>query len=487
MASIGSGSGRRKSAAIDAELRSGLVSNLVDDSSDSDTDLDLPNPGTLLSPIQGRVESGAPDDSEVQFVPETPPPPPLLLLASTMDTPLLRTPGSPRGKVAATYSAKGTPRARRSLGSALAARGRPALESAQLSTGNGSSSLTAVDDSGAAEHTESTPSARRTPKKRRPATAAADSPLPATPKRQKTLRGSKPDKPAQPAEQKTRTAPKDGDGNGPELRLLCTGLSEAQMTRVQRAAKQAQQHFASSVAVHRNAELLGNNASGGGGYTHVVAATGKDGRATRTFKYLAGLVSGAWVVTADWLLESVKAHKRLPEADFAVAGDSAMPQSTLVGPRPVGTLLRNYMVHLWGDDACWDAGSAHSPADMRALVVATGASVVEELASPGSSEDEDGGDSQPALTSKSRESVGAGVRHPGSRVEKEVAGLPAKYRRLFDLPAHEGQPIILVSGSDLSGARSSVALGAIISATGGTTPCRTKTWLFDCISAGQIL
>ncbi|KAJ2712092.1 hypothetical protein H4R19_002935 [Coemansia spiralis] len=467
MTSAGAGA-RQRSSAIDAELRLGLVSDLVGgDSSGSDTDLDLPNPVSFLAPSQRRLSPEAAEtasNNAVKYVPETPP-----QFAGGPSTPLVRTPGSPRGK--ATYSARATPGSRRSLGSALAARERPAI--GPLPTSGGSSSLTAVDGNPPAnEHMERTPRAQRTPSKR---LLPAASPTPPTAKRKMSARKPAAAKAGPPAPETPERA--DGSSGGLELRLLCTGLSEAQMARVQRAAKQAQQ-LVSSVAVHRNADMLGE----GGGYTHLVVATGKDGRAARTFKYLAGLATGAWVVTAGWLLDSVKAGRLLPEADYAATGDSAMPQFSLSGPRQPGELLQRHAVHLWGDAATWDAGSAHSYGDLRNLLTAVGAAIMDTLPTHDGSDE----DAQPSPSQEP--SAAAGPRHAAARPEKdELAALPPKYRRLFELPVREGETVVLVSGSDLAGARSSVALGAIVGATGGTVPCRTKTWLFDCISANRIV
>ncbi|KAJ2794059.1 hypothetical protein H4R21_005649, partial [Coemansia helicoidea] len=263
----------------------------------------------------------------------------------------------------------------------------------------------------------------------------------------------------------------------PALRLLCTGLSEAQMTRLQRAAAQAQERLGTAATVCRDASQLGTSE---GAYTHLVAATtGRDRRAARTFKYMAGLAAGAWAVTAAWLLDSVKAGRLLPEADYAVAGDRAQPQFALAGPRRAGELLRGHAVLLWGDEAGWDAGAAHSCADLRALVAAVGATVVDELPPARDSLDDGALPPPDAPQDRDRPSV--------TCTDKELAALPPKYRRLFELPVRDGDTIVLVSSCDLAGARSAVALGAIAAATGGAAPCRTKTWLFDCISANMVV
>ncbi|KAJ2157628.1 hypothetical protein GGF46_004373 [Coemansia sp. RSA 552] len=421
----------------DAELRAELVDGLVNDSSGSDTDLDLPEPASFLS-----QPSDDPGD-------RTPPPP------------------TPTRRPAATYSATGTPRSaswRRSirqqptLPPSSPPPSRP-LNAIMRPSKRSTSSMTAVDEPVTSRKAESSLKRRR---------SAVDKPSAAATKAAA----------AGTAQQREKNKKTQDTGSGADLVLLTTGLTTAQMSRLKRAAGQAPRVLGVSAAVCTTAEMLGRIA-----YTHLVTATGKGGRAARTFKYVAGVASGAWAVTVDWLVASVKAGRLLPEADYAVVGDTAMPQCSLSGPRSAGELLRGHAFHLWGGKRHWDAGTAHSYTDLLSLICLLGAKIDDELPEPAAAAsdtaDEDGED-QPGPPS-------LGDRCSVQHADKEIARLPPQYRRLFELPVGRDVTTVLVDSSDLQGARSSVTLGAVVARTGGVLACRTKTWLLDCISSNTIL
>ncbi|KAJ2448025.1 hypothetical protein GGF42_005258 [Coemansia sp. RSA 2424] len=279
----------------------------------------------------------------------------------------------------------------------------------------------------------------------------------------------------------------------PHLCLLTTGLSEAQTARLRRAAKQAHSlGIAASISISSSSgELLHNAAQLAAKdspppqlptFTHLVTSANKGGRTARTFKYLVGLVSGAWVVKMEWLLESVKAKRLVAESDYAITGDTAMPHCSLSGPRPLGQLLDGYSVHLWRDGEREDASSAHTCDELLDLIRAAGAKIVDKCPkySVVSSDDE------VVDSDEASSAVGLGIRTSG---DKAISALPEKYRRLFEIPVHTGKTIILVDSSDkLAAPRSSSSvLDAIIEKTGGTCACRSKSWLFDCISANLVL
>ncbi|KAJ2083714.1 BRCA1-associated RING domain protein 1 [Coemansia sp. RSA 988] len=481
-----------RSSSSAAVHRADLVDKLVNDS-DSDTDLDLPDPSTILS-TSSPIRQGP--DAAVTCVPETPP---SLLFSSREDTQQNLTPKSSQQRVTTTYSAKNSPRAatssRRSLNANLDMQqengnGSPTRKRRREALLVGASSLTAVNGSSIIDDAD------------RNITVSKDAKAPqsATPRRgrKRTLEtAEKKTSISQTPQRKKTTSNKDinaaaenkcADTNGVALRLLTTGLSDAQLGRLRRATKQIkQQQLASTIDIHNNTELLGIP-SKEGGYTHLIAAVGKDGRASRTFKYLTALTSGAWLVTVDWLLESAKACKLLPEANFAVMGDCALPQYSLAGPRPVNELLCKYQIHLWPSSG-WDS-SAHSQADLQRLIRSTGAEIIDALPV---FEDTNTAIENAATSDLRGEALdSSGARHStgssaGRNIDREIKTVPTKYRWLFELPVCESSPVVLVDTSSLKGARSNIALGNIVSTTGGTIPCRTKSWLFDCISANIIL
>jgi hypothetical protein len=57
--------------------------------------------------------------------------------------------------------------------------------------------------------------------------------------------------------------------------------------------------------------------------THLVVNVDETGIASRTFKYLEAIVRGVWVVSTEWVIQSLGAGKYLPAKKFVVKGDSS--------------------------------------------------------------------------------------------------------------------------------------------------------------------
>jgi hypothetical protein len=55
--------------------------------------------------------------------------------------------------------------------------------------------------------------------------------------------------------------------------------------------------------------------------THLVVMPGEDGLASRTLKYLMALAKGAWVVSVQWVLDSLSNGKYVNEEDYLIKGD----------------------------------------------------------------------------------------------------------------------------------------------------------------------
>ncbi|KAJ1855982.1 hypothetical protein GGH12_003033 [Coemansia sp. RSA 1822] len=248
------------------------------------------------------------------------------------------------------------------------------------------------------------------------------------------------------------------------LHILTTGLTDAQTARLRRAAKQVST-TGTAISIHTSVNHSIHS------YTHVVTPAGKDMRVSRTFKYLVGLACGARIVTPDWLFECAKRNSLVSESPYAVKGDSATP-THMLQHRNAGELFATRSFYLWGEPSCWDAGSAHSRDDLVFLLRMAGARVVDEL--PEIEEDEQDTESDSELTCAVSKCMG-----------KDLVKVPQKYRAQFALPISD-KPIVLVDASSLKGARCSTTMSAITTAT-ANLPCRTKSWLFDCISTNQIL
>ncbi|KAJ2815832.1 hypothetical protein GGI24_005925 [Coemansia furcata] len=269
--------------------------------------------------------------------------------------------------------------------------------------------------------------------------------------------------------------------SAPRLCLLVTGLSEAQTTRLRRACQQAQSLGIATISlISSPAELLHDAAQARKDtpkFTHVVTSPNKGGRTARTFKYLVGLVSGAWVVKLEWLLDSVKAKKLLTESEYVISGDTAMPQYALFGPRPVGQLLAGYSVYVWSDEK--SKSVAHTPDELMDLIRVAGGEIKTEC--PAMSAEEEGSDNDETIGA-----VGLGNRTQG---DKAISTLAPKYRELFEKPVHKDKTIILVDTGDkaTTGSRCASFLDTVMEQAGGGLACRSKSWLFDCISANTII
>jgi hypothetical protein len=114
--------------------------------------------------------------------------------------------------------------------------------------------------------------------------------------------------------------------------------------------------------------------------THIVCACGRRARCPRTLKYLLGVASKAWIVSFEWILESLSAGKLLPEADFMVIGDEAVQMDTFACERSrgdSGRLLEGKEVLFAGP---FNAAGP-SKADLALLVKTAGGKVVVKTSS----------------------------------------------------------------------------------------------------------
>ena len=58
--------------------------------------------------------------------------------------------------------------------------------------------------------------------------------------------------------------------------------------------------------------------------THVVACGGQGHRCNRTFKYIAGIAQGCWIVSPDWVKSCLENEKMMDEEHFEIVGDLDM-------------------------------------------------------------------------------------------------------------------------------------------------------------------
>ncbi|KAJ2665599.1 hypothetical protein IWW48_000050 [Coemansia sp. RSA 1200] len=494
-----------------------LVKEMVDDSSDinasSDTDLDLPDPVSFLQPLASS-SSIVSDPNPTKT-------------AETTETSRLE-----RRKVlpVTTYSPKRTPRSSRRLGN----RSVPSPPTARKQK----KQFTAI-----AENHDVSRGERRT-RKGTVKTSDGGSSTRRLSRESKRKQEGKEIVEVRVGKKRTKsnlvTDRSEGNDADQVVRIVIqtTGLTGVQLKRIQDAAATiSTQGFASSsgntkyaVSVHSDTSVLHNacraktnnrsNPAESGDLsssslspmdqrwcTHLVAPVDKQRRAARTFKYMAGLVCGARAVAPEWLVECAKARKLLPESGFLIHGDTAMPECTLVDegllpPRSVGELLSGYQIHLWNSSRNPLSNSTHTLEDLRALITVAGAEVVDELVAPaGADETNDQSDIEEEEEDPSSDGGRCMVKSPRLRNKSTnartadrnmtadlIRSLSRKYRRMFELPVTKNKSLfVLVELDDLYPANQFLSLQSIAQITKATVPCRTMSWLFDCISANKII
>ncbi|KAI7893614.1 uncharacterized protein EV154DRAFT_416596 [Mucor mucedo] len=102
--------------------------------------------------------------------------------------------------------------------------------------------------------------------------------------------------------------------NDKEVHIIFTGVTEKEMGLMEEQLK----HVAESkLHIHVGTELKDMEKT-----THVIASVDKKKQCHRTLKYLDGVVTGKWIVTPQWLLDSMKAKRWLGEIGYEIQGDA---------------------------------------------------------------------------------------------------------------------------------------------------------------------
>ncbi|XP_068219414.1 serine-rich adhesin for platelets-like isoform X2 [Palaemon carinicauda] len=115
--------------------------------------------------------------------------------------------------------------------------------------------------------------------------------------------------------------------------VVCTGLNSSEMLKVD--------EFIKRIAVDGSSLKKSWTST----VTHVVVKTDKDMLAQRTLKYLYGVAAGCWVLSLQWVFDSLSLNKSLPEVDYEVLDCTGIP-----GPRRSRTyfkpIFENYEFYL---------------------------------------------------------------------------------------------------------------------------------------------
>ncbi len=115
--------------------------------------------------------------------------------------------------------------------------------------------------------------------------------------------------------------------------------------------------------------------------THILCACAPRGRCPRTMKYLMGIVGKSWIVSINWILDSLAAAQVLDEKKFVVVGDEVIKEDSFAcevsrsDPDGLFTGLDFYLAGAF-------KGLGPSKADLTALIKLAGGTIVPE-AKPG--------------------------------------------------------------------------------------------------------
>lgn len=104
--------------------------------------------------------------------------------------------------------------------------------------------------------------------------------------------------------------------------LLLTGLSEDQKSTIQSNLQNLSKISGNNpfkVIKEYSPETV----------SHIICACAPKAHCPRTLKYLLGIAGKAWIVSFDWILESLEAGAILDEKEFVVVGDEAVQCDTM--------------------------------------------------------------------------------------------------------------------------------------------------------------
>ncbi|GAQ82577.1 BRCA1-associated RING domain protein 1 [Klebsormidium nitens] len=191
--------------------------------------------------------------------------------------------------------------------------------------------------------------------------------------------------------------------------------------------------------------------------THVITGVDEKLRSKRTLKYLTAVLTGQWVVTPEWVTESLALSQPAKEASFEVLGDA---QNETGGPKKGRMAARKGAAPLFDGIDFFLSGDwpgTPSKADMAAVVSAGGGTVLARRPLPN--------EAAPAPSSKSHKSPETVILYFG--------GQPA---------GADGPP---GAKTDAADGRRAEALGLSGSAGKGSVVVHHR-WLLDSASAFQL-
>jgi len=268
-----------------------------------------------------------------------------------------------------------------------------------------------------------------------------------------------------------------------QLQVLFSGFARQDMTRMKKSVERLGGAVVRELPFGPGSEKIrvimrckGPEVDNGEGTMRSLAAS-------RTLKYFDGILSGAWVISPEWVHSSVAAGRWLPEADFELAGDL---NGGLGGPangrRHGPSLFAGLRLHFapsqdvnhYGSCA-GDEDSGPSPEDLERLARRAGAEVLSSICRlPDAQED------PPHLALETREAAAKRMKRPFSFSEGQKAECPALWWR---------KPILVLpndSGRRRQRGNQSRSGHAAAAANAGWVVV-TNAWMLDCMSRCEIV
>ncbi|XP_061446163.1 breast cancer type 1 susceptibility protein isoform X2 [Rhineura floridana] len=145
------------------------------------------------------------------------------------------------------------------------------------------------------------------------------------------------------------------------MSLVASGLNQGELRLVQKFARKSESTWSNNISK---------------GTSHVVMKTDEDLVCERTLKYFLGIAGQKWVVSYQWIVQSLKERRVLNEDDFEVRGDVINGRSHQ-GPRraresPSGKLFQGLEI------CCHGPFTDMLPEQLEWMVELCGASLVKE-------------------------------------------------------------------------------------------------------------
>ncbi|ORZ25924.1 hypothetical protein BCR42DRAFT_17168 [Absidia repens] len=104
-----------------------------------------------------------------------------------------------------------------------------------------------------------------------------------------------------------------GSNQNIAVRVMCTSLTENDNAKLDSAMSMAIDSSL-KMEIYSDVRDLDN-------VTHLITSVNEQGLCTRTIKYLLSIITGKWIVSTSWMIESIQVGYWLPEENYQIVGD----------------------------------------------------------------------------------------------------------------------------------------------------------------------